>query len=569
MEAGRDIGVGHYLRDLWAYAHGRLVLALLLMVLVALTEGMGLLLLVPFLQVVGVAGSGGDVPIEWLSRFLGGFRPGLGLAVATFVVLVMARSVLIRGRDVVLSAIQMGFTDHLRTRLYRTIGGASWSFLVRRRSAQLAHVLTTDISRIGQGTHFLLQMVVLMGLATVHIVVAYSLSATMTGLALGSGALLLMVLWPQVRRARDLGEALTRDGRRVYESVSEFLAGLKLAKSYHVEDHHARSFTQLVDLMRRRMLSFVRSRATAQVVYQVGAALTLGGLVFLAVEVFHLQGAPLLVLVLVFARLLPLLSQIQRSWQHIEYMLPAYREAQALVAQCEAVQERLLDGPPLSLGKGLDLCGVHFAYPGAGGRETIRGVDLTIATGSTVAIMGASGVGKTTLADLMLGLLVPTVGELRIDGRVLTAGELGRWRKSVAYVPQETFLFHDTVRNNLLWATPGASEEALWRALGQAAVADVVKAMPQGLDTVVGERGARLSGGERQRIALARALLLQPDLLLLDEATSALDSENEARIQQAIASLHGEVTVVLIAHRLSSVAWADRVLVLEGGRLVG
>ena len=560
-------GVLRYLSDLWGYARVRLLLALLLMTLVAVTEGMGLLLLVPFLQLVGVAGTG-EVSIGWLSGVLGGFRPGLGLAIVAYLGLVTARALLVRQRDVVLSEIQLGFSDHLRTRLYRAIGGASWSFLARTRSARLTHVLTSDISRVGLGTHYLLQVAVLIGMALVHIVVAFSLSPAMTALALGIGGLLLLVLWPQVRRARELGEALTRDGRRVHESVSGFLGGLKLAKSYRVEQTHVRSFAGLVAVMRRRMQGFVRSRATAQAIYQVGAALTLGALVYLAVEVLQLPGAQLLVLLLVFARLLPLLSQIQRSWQSTVHMLPAYREAVELMAQCDEAAEVLRDGEPLPLARALELRGVRFAYPGADGREVLRGVDWLIPAGSTVALMGASGAGKSTLADILLGLLVPTQGGLWVDGRLLDAGDLGRWRKSIAYVPQETFLFHDSVRSNLLWAAPGASESAMWQVLEQAAVADVVEALPQGLDTVVGERGTRLSGGERQRIALARALLSRPRLLVLDEATSALDADNEARIQQAIASLHGEVTVVLIAHRQSSVAGAEQVLVLEQGRVV-
>jgi len=559
--------VVQYLSDLWGYARGRLLLALLLMVLVAVTEGVGLLLLVPFLQLVGVAGTG-QVAMEWLSVLLGDFRPGLGLAIAAYVALVAARAVLVRRRDVVLSEIQLGFADHLRTHLYRAIGRASWSFLAGARSARLTHVLTSDISRVGQGTHYLLQVAVLVGMTMVHIVVAYSLSPMMTLLALGAGGLLLMVLWPQVRRSRELGEALTRDGQRVQEAVSGFLGGLKLAKSYNKESHHSQLFVGMVEVMRRRMQGFIRNRATAQAIYQIGAALTLGVLVYLAVDVLHVPGAQLLVLLVVFARLLPLLSQIQRSWQHTVHMLPAYREAMVLIEQCERAVETLPKGGELCLSRTLELRGVRFTYPGAGSREIIRGVDWIIPAGSTVALMGASGAGKSTLADILLGLLVPTSGELWVDGRLLRLEDLGRWRKRIAYVPQETFLFHDSVRNNLLWAAPEASESAMWRALGEAAVADVVKTLPQGLDTTVGERGGRLSGGERQRIALARALLTKPCLLLLDEATSALDAESEASVRRAIASLHGQMTVVLIAHRRSSVAGADQVRVLERGCLL-
>ena len=185
-----------------------------------------------------------------------------------------------------------------------------------------------------------------------------------------------------------------------------------------------------------------------------------------------------------------------------------------------------------------------------------------------MAIVGPSGSGKTTLADLILGLLSPTEGTIFIDGQPLEDELVHHWRSSIGYVPQETFLFHDTVRHNLLWAKRDATEDELWKAIELAAAAGFVSALPDGLDTVVGDRGIRLSGGERQRLALARALLRRPTLLLLDEATSSLDTANELRIQEAIEGLHGELTMVVIAHRLSTIRRADSIVVLDRGQVV-
>ena len=198
----------------------------------------------------------------------------------------------------------------------------------------------------------------------------------------------------------------------------------------------------------------------------------------------------------------------------------------------------------------------------------LRKIDLVIPAHKTIAIVGPSGSGKTTLADLILGLLSPIEGTIFIDERPLRGEWVHNWRSSIGYVPQETFLFHDTVRGNLLWAKRDATEEELWKALELAAAEAFVSALPNGLDTVLGDRGIRLSGGERQRIALARALLRKPTLLLLDEATSSLDTENEQRIQDAIEGLHGELTMVVIAHRLSTIRRADSIVVLDRGQVV-
>jgi ATP-binding cassette subfamily C protein len=180
--------------------------------------------------------------------------------------------------------------------------------------------------------------------------------------------------------------------------------------------------------------------------------------------------------------------------------------------------------------------------------------------------MGPSGAGKSTLADVLMGLLTLDSGGLRVDGTEISGHRRMAWRRSVAYVPQEVFLFHDSIRNNLAWGKQDASEADMVAALGRAA-AEFVFDLPNGLDTVVGDGGVRLSGGERQRIALARALLKKPSLIILDEATSALDMDNEARVRRAIEGLHGDLTVVIIGHRLPTLEHADQVVRLDQGRI--
>jgi ATP-binding cassette subfamily C protein len=193
-------------------------------------------------------------------------------------------------------------------------------------------------------------------------------------------------------------------------------------------------------------------------------------------------------------------------------------------------------------------------------------VSLTLKSRTTTAVMGESGAGKSTLADVMMGLLDLDAGHLRVDGRDISGPALIDWRNSVSYVPQDAFLFNDSIRRNLLWGDLQASDTDLTQAL-QRAAAEFVFELPLGLDTLVGDGGVLLSGGERQRIALARALLKKPALLILDEATSALDRGNEARIRQAIENLHGDLTVLIIGHRLPTLEHADHIIVMDKGRI--
>jgi ATP-binding cassette subfamily C protein len=198
----------------------------------------------------------------------------------------------------------------------------------------------------------------------------------------------------------------------------------------------------------------------------------------------------------------------------------------------------------------------------------LRDATLTIRAGATTAVVGPSGAGKSTLADIVLGLLFARAGHVEVDGVELTPARARAWRERVGYVAQETYLFNDTVRANLRWAYPEATDEEIQAALALAAADRFVAALPDGLDTVVGERGGRLSCGERQRLTLARALLRRPELLMLDEATSSVDAENELEIQRAVESLRGRMTMLVITHRLATTRAADVIYVMDRGRIV-
>jgi ATP-binding cassette subfamily C protein len=268
-----------------------------------------------------------------------------------------------------------------------------------------------------------------------------------------------------------------------------------------------------------------------------------------------------------FARIVPRLTTFQQRLEYYAGMLPSVQRMDALEKQCRRSEKptRAVTAPQ-PFHRQIAFEGVSFQYA-QDAPKILENFNLTITAGTTVGLVGSSGAGKTTAADLLLGLLTPETGRIVIDGQALSRDWMANWRETVAYVPQETFLFHDTLRANLRWAVPEASDEAIEEALRLAA-ADFAFDLPSGLATVVGDRGVRLSGGERQRIALARALLRKPSVLILDEATSALDADNESRIYEAIHRLHGSLTIIIITHRVSSLTVADRIHVLHHGQVV-
>ena len=598
---------GGLARALITYAPRRSVLALLLLLAAGVTEAFGLLMIVPLLHVVGFAARPGEEsPVaEAVARAAdaAGVELTLPAVLAVFLILAAVRSAVAWQRAVLLAGMRLGFTDRLRERLYAAVAGAKWEFLLGRRRSDVQHVLTGDVNRIGQGAFLLLQLAVTALLALAQIVLAVLISPSLTAATLATGAVLLFLTRSLVRRSRTLGEMLTGANRALYGSMTDFLGGLKLAKGYNAEGRHVRHFTETVAVMRERQLAFTRISSAARAGLDMGAAFALAALVWFALSTAALPLPELLLMTVIFARLLPALFRLQQHAQALAHALPAYAHARAMHRALKEAAETPAGrgGPRMELRSALTVRDVSFTYeagaeagtggeawPGRGtatepGGEAgaaagfgmgtgaagpaLKNVSLDVPAGKMTAIAGPSGAGKSTLADVLLGLLAPGGGEVCVDGVPLAGPNLHRWRRSVACVPQDPYLFHDTIRTNLRWAQPGATEAEMWQALRLAAADGFVAALPDGLDTVAADRGGRLSGGERQRIALARALMRRPALLVLDEATSQLDAENERRILEALESLRGRTTVVAIAHRPALLEAADGIVRLESGRV--
>jgi len=222
---------------------------------------------------------------------------------------------------------------------------------------------------------------------------------------------------------------------------------------------------------------------------------------------------------------------------------------------------------PITFGA-IDLQDIHFSYPSRPSVEILKGISFTIEPGQKIAIVGTSGTGKSTLAQLMMRFYEPSQGKIMMGEYVIQDMPVGDWRKMVALVPQEVLLFGGSIRENIAYGKPGASEEEIQRAAEKAYAKEFIESFPEKYDTLVGERGVKLSGGQRQRIAIARAILKDPKFLILDEATSALDSESEKWVQSALEELMKNRTSLIIAHRLSTIRSADKIIVMESGKIV-
>jgi ATP-binding cassette, subfamily C, bacterial len=562
-----------YISSLIRTVRWQLLAAVVFMTITSLTEGLGVALLFPILQVAGFnltnQGHVGHYTGEVRDLLTySGLRSSLWLPslLLLFLLLMALRSLFGRMQSVLTFRTTITYELALSRRLYEAIIHADWIFLVRRRSSDFTHVLTAELSRIGTCTYLFIGALANGCLALVYIGLALKLSAGMTSLVLATGAGLLLVSRQWMRAVYQSGAAVSDTASEVYAAATQHLQNLKAMKFYDAQHGDLAMFTSLQSSVQRQSLASTRNQASAAFWFEAGSLVVLGGIIFASLQILKVAPASILLLLAVFTRLIPRLAAGQNQFQAFLSELPAFENLMSVYEDCaahsEAQGER--DSSP-SLAREIRLERVGFRYDGER-PLVLENLSLSIPAGRITAIVGASGAGKSTVADLVNGLLSPGEGRVLIDSTELTPLAARSWRRQVGYVAQDTVLFHDTVRANLLWAQPGAGEERLREALNLAA-AEFVFDLPQGLDTTVGDRGMLLSHGQRQRIALARALLRKPALLILDEATASLDMENEKRILDAIDRLQGGITVLLIAHRISAIQRAHTIYLIENGKV--
>ena len=267
-----------------------------------------------------------------------------------------------------------------------------------------------------------------------------------------------------------------------------------------------------------------------------------------------------------FFRMLPLLGQLSQTRSEIISFLPAIEQLDDLTHKAKAFEESLHGNEFLDFKEHIKFKNIYFSYPD--GTEALNNINISFAKNKRIAIVGPSGSGKTTIADMLMGLYEPSSGEILIDNNDISEFNINSYRNRIAYVPQEPFLFNDTIRNNMLWSMPSASDTQIWEALKTSYADNFIKDTENKLDTIVGDRGGRLSGGQRQRISLARAIVRNPCMLILDESTSSLDTESEKFIQDSIDQLSKKITIITIAHRLSTIKNADIVYVMDKGMII-
>lgn len=538
--------------------------------LVGLSEGISVVLLLPLLNRVGIA-SGGTQSVA--TRLIEKTLTTVG---ATSVGEILLLVILIAAVQAILAIFLNWWTVRLarseqcrcQLQLFRSFMRAKWTFLTDRKAGELTNAIVTESERLARAIILCLS---LLGSAVVVVIYVGLAALTAWHATLGLvcfGLAIAGAMSRLYRKSYALGASVGPFNSQLQSLLEEQFIGAKFIKASAGVDAAAAQLEPLV-----RQLGNVNAFAAfmplaVRGILECAALISLA--VFLVVAGLGLGGAPgnVIIVLALFGRLFPRMTAVQAQLHSLNANVHSVRVIRALLVAAEADAEREYGSlRPLKISRPSSVTVRNLSVELAG-RVVLDHVSMTAPIPGIAAIVGKSGAGKSTLIHTLLSLADPSAGSIQLGNYELASAPLGAWRRTIGYVPQDTILFHASIRDNLTLVNPAASEAEIRTAARRAHALEFIKLLPEGFETIVGDQGVKLSGGQRQRIGIARALLINPALLILDEAMSALDTRLEIDLLHTLEELREEIGILLVAHRLAAARVADVIYVLEAGKIV-
>ncbi len=548
----------------------KIIVLIILGIVGALLDGIGINAVIPLISFYTNASSGptdfisktiealfGFLHIPFTFRYLLAFILGLFLLRAITVTIFGY----IRGW---ISADFMGTeSESMLKRMLR----ASWPFLLKQKIGTLQGTLVRDIQRSENLLQVFGQIIQSFSGFFIYVLILMNISLLMTLSTLVAAIVLLFVVRPLLSRAQKTADVLAATEKSYLHFLGEHIIGMKAVKAAGVEERAVLSGSTLVRTLRTLSIRMTLIRSIGASLFQPFSLIFVIVLFSMTYQQPDFSMISFAVALYLIQKIFTYLESGQGALQSIRETVPYVQNVAEFKNKLDEHREVSIPGAaPFNFEREIVFKDVSFSY--GEGKSVLSGVNFSITKGETIGLVGPSGAGKTSVADLLLRLFKPNEGEIMVDGKPITIISTESWRRSVGYVAQDVFLMNASIEDNIRFYRPELSKEDIVEAAKQANIYDFIRGLPEGFETKTGDKGVMLSGGQRQRIALARALVDNPSLLILDEATSALDHESEKLIHESIRALRGKVTVFIIAHRPSTVAEADTILVLNHGRII-
>jgi len=538
--------------------------------LVGVSEGVSVVLLLPLLSRVGIAVVGTQSAANrFVDKSLALIGVDSTLAILAVVIVVAAVQAVLSIR---LNWWTVSLSRHYQARrqfeILRAFMCAKWTFIADKKAGEITNAIITECERLGRAFTLALTLLGSLVVAIIYVVLSIAIAWQVT-LSLITFALVAALAMSRLyKKSYAVGASLASLNVELQSALNEQFAAAKFIKASAGGDRTAALIKPLLRDLERANADASAWPGTVRNVLEFIGLIGLAIILVAAGAGMGVAAGNVVIVIALFGRLFPRLTTVQSQLYSLNANVHAIEAINKLQSAAEAEAERQ-DGAnePLWIDQPATL-EVRNLQVRFGERVVLDQINLTLSIPGMLAIVGRSGAGKSTLVHALLGLVEPTVGSIRLGKCELASAPLGAWRRSIGYVPQETMLFHASIKDNLTLVNPTASESEIKVAARRANALEFIDSLPEGFETVIGDQGVKLSGGQRQRLGIARALLMNPALLIMDEAMSALDAQTEAELLRTLDELRKQMGVLLVAHRLAAARAADTICVFEEGRLV-
>lgn len=542
-------------------------LLIILGFLSGLLEGVGIGALIPLFSIISGNKIGEDNISRLIAKIFSLFNLNLSLRSLLFLIcaLFILKAIALFVFYSVRTKIVSDYENNLRGNLYHKTLKSNWPYLSKQKIGHLEYVLIADVGSTTRLLESIITAVLDFSSLLIYVFVAFSISPFITFIALVMGGIILLSFKPFISKTKLYAKKRIALTKFIAHQINENATGLKTIKAAGVEGEAISAglefFKNLKDL---RIKQAIIKYFTA-ISIQPLSVLLIGTVFAISYTRQGFNLAAFIALIYLIERIFVYIDKIQFSLHAINDSVPFLKDLMFFQNEVVKNQEEESGQKNFNFTDEIDFKDVGFSYDL---KPILQNINFKVKKGQMVGIIGPSGAGKTTIVDLLLRLLKPGKGEILIDGVNISEIDLGKWRRNVGYVSQDIFLKNDTIENNIKFYDKSINDSDMIEAAKVANIYGFIQRLSKGFATAVGERGTSLSGGEKQRIVLARVLARKPKILILDEATSNLDSESEALIKNALEKLKGEMTIIAIAHRFSTIKNADQLIVLDNNSVI-
>lgn len=551
------------------------ILVIILGVFVSVTESLGITMVIPLLQ--GIGGTDASLflpfPLKQITSFFSviPLKPKIQLIAVFLVLIVSIKGLLGYLNSLLMVRFQQDTIKHYRMLCINQLMRLKMGQINLQRFGHIQSLILNNTMHLGGLIYNCVAIIPNILTTILLLVILLLISWKMTLLAVALGGVSVFILKGIGHKAGLAGESGNKALQHINATLLDILMGMKVIRLFNREKDMMDKFDRDAEECKKHTGRLDRIQTLITPLFEFTGVTSLALIMISSVVILGHYGNAflqiLLVFLFIFFRLMPQVNFINKQRVYISGFWPFMSAIHRFIEQKDGLYIKNGTRKFLGLGQGIELRRVRFRYDSTEA-VVLNDISCFIPKGAKIGIVGPSGGGKSTLTELLLRFYDPIEGQIFVDGVDLKGVDVYSWRKCVGVVTQETFLFNDTVRANITFSCPESTDEQIETALRRAHAYDFVKDLPQGLDTVLGERGVRLSGGQKQRLAIARAIISNPEVLIFDEATSSLDVESERVVQTALDEVGEGRTVITIAHRLSTVSDADTILVISEGRLV-